>query len=250
MTLFAAAATALALGTWTALQPCPMAANLAAISYLGRRTDRPAKVLWAGLLYALGQATAYVALAIIVIGGLVSTWRLSTFLQENITLTLGPIWILTGMLLLDLIHLPLRGSTIGSKWQDRIAVWGIWSAFPLGVALALAFCPASATCFFVSLMAIAATSPSRIVLPAIYGLGAALPAVICALLIAFGARVAGKVWHLSDQIQRGIRRVGGVLLLLMGIHYSIQFNFDVTPFWDPWVGALQSVWTNIISRFG
>jgi len=250
MTLLSAAATALVLGIWTALQPCPMATNLAAISYLGRRVDRPLKVLGAGMLYALGQAVTYVALSSLVMGGLTSTWRLSTFLQENVTLALGPIWILTGMILLDLLHLPWPDLAVGTQWSARVQAWGVWSAFPLGAVLALAFCPASATCFFVSLLALVATNASRVVLPAMYGVGAAVPAVLCAVLIAGGARIVGNVWHRSDQVQRLIRRLGGVVLLLLGIHYSLQFNFDITPIWDPWVGAVQAAWSNLVSSFG
>ena len=69
MKLLPAIFTALGLGIWTAVQPCPMATNVAAISYLGRRADRPWWVLLAGLLYALGRTLAYVVLAVLLVEG-------------------------------------------------------------------------------------------------------------------------------------------------------------------------------------
>ena len=209
MNTITAAAAAMGLGIWTALQPCPMAANLAAVSYLARRVDRPAKVLLAGLLFALGQAMAYVVLAIVLLGGMASAWRLSTFLQENVTLLLGPIWILAAMALLDMIRFRLPGVTIGAKWQARVDAWGLWSALPLGVVLALAFCPASATCFFVSLMTIMATHHSRIVLPVVYATGSALPVAVFAAVIAYAAQSLGRFWNRSIEIQHWLRRIGG-----------------------------------------
>ena len=57
------AGSALWLGLLTSMSPCPLATNVAAISYLGRRLDEPRQVLGAGLLYTAGRTVAYVALA-------------------------------------------------------------------------------------------------------------------------------------------------------------------------------------------
>jgi cytochrome c biogenesis protein CcdA len=250
MSLITALATAIALGIWTALQPCPIATNLAAISYLGRRVDRPSKVVLAGLLFALGQAVAYVGLAFVVLGGMTSAWRLSTFLQENATLALGPLWILAAMVLLGIIRIPLHGVTIGVKWQARVDAWGLWSALPLGVALALAFCPASATCFFVSLLTLLATHHSRIVLPIAYAIGSALPVVVFAVVTAYAVRSLGRVWNRGLEIERWLRCVAGVVLLVIGVHFSLRYNFNLVPPWDPLLGALQGAWSRALTRIG
>ena len=61
---------ALWLGILTSISPCPLATNIAAVSFLGRRVDRPALVFGGGMLYALGRALAYVAVAGLLIAGL------------------------------------------------------------------------------------------------------------------------------------------------------------------------------------
>ncbi|MFH1923477.1 MAG: hypothetical protein ABIP48_26755 [Planctomycetota bacterium] len=43
------------LGIQTAIAPCPMATNIAAISFIGRRVGHARDVLLAGLLYTLGR---------------------------------------------------------------------------------------------------------------------------------------------------------------------------------------------------
>lgn len=224
------AAMAFALGLWTAIQPCPMTANLAAVSYLGRRAASPGGAIVAALLYAVGQMIAYVVLALLVLEGIASGWRLSALLQQHVNQILGPVWILTAMVLLDLIHFRLPGVKIGAKWQSRIDAWGAWSALPLGIVLALGFCPVSATIFFVDLLTVATNGGSRVLYPALYALGAALPVIIFAVGLGSGARWLGSALNRTQQVQRWLNRVAGGVLLAVGMYYALAFNFDVLPF--------------------
>ncbi len=221
---------AFGLGLWTAIQPCPMTANLAAVSYLGRRAGSPRSALFAALLYAAGQMIAYVILALLVLNGIASAWRLSVFLQQHVNQILGPVWILTAMVLLDLIHFRLPGVAVGPKWQSRIAAWGAWSALPLGIVLALGFCPVSATIFFVDLLAIATGGGSHVLYPAIYALGAALPVLAFAILLGLGSGWLGTALHRTQQVQCWLNRVAGGVLLAVGIYYALAFDFEVLPF--------------------
>ena len=224
------AAMAFGLGLWTAVQPCPMTANLAAVSYLGRRAGSPGNALFAALLYAAGQMIAYVGLAWLVLEGIASRWRLSEFLQQHVNQILGPVWILTAMVLLELIRFRLPGVGVGAKWQSKINAWGTWNALPLGVMLALGFCPVSAAIFFVDVLAIAAGGGSHLVYPAIYALGAALPVLAFAVLLGAGSRWLGSVLNRTQQVQGWLNRVAGGVLLAVGIYDALKFNFEVLPF--------------------
>jgi hypothetical protein len=57
MTPFLVLGTAHWLGILTLVSPCPQATNLAAVSYVGRGTGRPSRVVAAGLLYTLGGSS-------------------------------------------------------------------------------------------------------------------------------------------------------------------------------------------------
>lgn len=160
------AALAFGLGLLTAVQPCPMTANLAAVSYLGRRAGLPSGALLAALLYTAGQMIAYVLLAFLVLEGIASAWRLSEWFEQHVNQILGPLWIIIAMVLLELIRFRVPGIRIGPNWQSRVNAWGVWIALPLGIVLALGFCPVSATIFFVDLIAISAGGGSHVVYPA------------------------------------------------------------------------------------
>jgi hypothetical protein len=229
MELLPAIVEALGLGIWTAVQPCPMATNIAAISYLGRRADSPRWVLLAGLLYALGQALVYVVLAIVLLGSL-HTARVSVFLQTNGNRLIGPVLVLLGMFFLELIPVIWPGPGVSEKMRKRVDALGVWAALPLGMFFALAFCPVSAAYFFITLFRLLTSYDSRVVLPAVYGLGMALPVVVFSVMVALGARVVGKAFNVLTQTVWWMQRAAGVVCLAIGIHYSLKYIFEVPLF--------------------
>ena len=170
--------TAFVLGLQTAISPCPMATNIAAVSFVGRRVGSSRQVLLAGLLYALGRTLAYVALAALLLGSLFSVTAVSMFLQQRMYQLLGPILIVVAMFLLDLIRINSAGIGMGEKMQKRVEDAGIWGCVDAGVLFAVSFCPLSAALFFGGLIPVAVQCDSPVTLPAIYGIGTALP-VVC-----------------------------------------------------------------------
>ncbi len=224
MDLLPAISAALGLGIWTAVQPCPMATNVTAISYLGRRIDSPQWVLLAGLLYALGRTLAYVVLAVLVVESLQAS-RVSVFLQAHVRPLAGPVLLVLGMFFLDLIPVGWSGPGVSEKMQRQVDALGLWAALPLGVFCALAFCPVSAVCFFGSLFALLSSTDSRIVLPAVYGLGTALPVVAFAVLIALSGQAVGKAFNVLSQIVWWVQRVAGVVCLAAGSYLALKYIF-------------------------
>ncbi len=84
------AAAAAYLGILTAISPCPLATNIAAISYVGRKVGSPRAVMTAGLLYTLGRCLLYVGLAVLLAETALSSDAVSRFLQNYMHLALGP----------------------------------------------------------------------------------------------------------------------------------------------------------------
>ena len=66
------AATALWLGILTSISPCPLATNIAAISFVGRRLGNAGEVFWTGFLYTLGRTLTYVVLGILLVASITS----------------------------------------------------------------------------------------------------------------------------------------------------------------------------------
>ncbi|MFA5811928.1 MAG: sulfite exporter TauE/SafE family protein, partial [bacterium] len=144
MTLIVALAGALWLGILTSISPCPLATNIAAVSFIARRCERARNSLLSGLLYALGRTFAYVVIGTLAVLGVLNLPIVSQFLQEYSGKLLGPLLILVGMVLVDLIRFRVPGGSSLARLEEKAATWGHPGAFVLGAIFALAFCPVSA----------------------------------------------------------------------------------------------------------
>jgi cytochrome c biogenesis protein CcdA len=225
--LVAAASAALWLGVLTSISPCPLATNVAAISFIGRRVGSPRRVFLSGALYALGRTLAYLALGALVVGSVLSVPELSMFLQRSMNKLLGPLLIVVAMFLLDLLSFSLPGVGVGPAMQDRLDALGLWGALPLGMLFALTFCPVSAALYFGSLIPLSVRAQSVVLLPSVFGVGTALPALVFAALVAAGARSVGRAFHALTKAEWWARRFTGVLFLGIGLYYSLKFIFGV-----------------------
>jgi cytochrome c biogenesis protein CcdA len=218
---------ALGLGVFTAITPCTLVANVAAVSYIGRRVDSPRQILLAGSFYSGGQTLAYAVLGFIVVAGLLASTAVSSFLHRYMNELLGPILILTAMVLFGLFDITFSGPGIGERLQKRVDTWGIWGAFLLGVIFAVTFCPLSGALFFFQLIPASVQLESRLLMPALYGLGNVLPILAITLLLAFGARSFSKTYHRITQLERVLRYLVAALFLAAGVIYSMLYIFDV-----------------------
>ena len=220
--------TALWLGILTSISPCPLASNIAAISFIGRRVGRTREVLLSGLLYTLGRTLAYVALAAVVLAGLLASGDIARFLQRYLNQILGPVLILVGMVLLEMLGVSLSINLAGRGVQERARGGGAGWAGILGVLFALSFCPVSAGLFFGGLLTLSAANGSRVVLPSLFGAGTALPVVVFAFLMAFASQHVGKAFHRLTQVERWVRTVTGAVFILVGIYYCLTHIYGVS----------------------
>jgi threonine/homoserine/homoserine lactone efflux protein len=204
-----------------------MATNVAAISYIGKRLGSPRQVLLGGVLYTVGRTVAYVGLAVVILAGLQSIPRVSTFLQDYMNKVLGPVLIVVGLFLLELIKFGGGGPGVGEKLGKKVEGWGLAGALALGVIFALSFCPISAALFFGSLISLAVKYDSRILLPGVFGVGTALPVFVFAGIIGLGVGSLGAAFHKLQKFEWWARRITGVVFILVGIYYCLEYIFEV-----------------------
>ena len=152
-----AAGTAFWLGVLTSVSPCPLASNIAAISYIGKGIAQPRRVLAAGLLYTLGRVLTYALLGWLLVVSLATVVGLSNGLQQVMNQLLGPVLILAGMFMLELIRWNGGSRDFAVGLKQRAEQWGLGGAVALGALFALSFCPVSAALFFGSLVPLATT---------------------------------------------------------------------------------------------
>ncbi len=221
---------ALWLGILTSISPCPLATNVAAMGFIGRRTDSAAGALWIGVIYTAGRALAYTVLGMLLVNGLLAIPTVSMWMLENMVRLLGPVLILTSLFLLGWISFGGRGGGGFTSWAQRRAnAMGTSAAFFLGVMFALAFCPASAALFFGSLISLSLEANSGFWLPLVYGIGTGLPVLLFGVVLAFAAGQIGRVFDKVTVIERWMRRVTGVLFMVIGLYFLLAFTFRVLP---------------------
>jgi cytochrome c biogenesis protein CcdA len=221
------AASALWFGVLTSVSPCPLATNVAAISFVARRVSNPRLVLAAGLLYTVGRMLVYTALGALLVYGVFSIPHASGFLQKYMNKVLGPVLVLTGMLLLGLLGGGWSGPGAHPGVRNRAERMGVWGAGLLGAVFALSFCPVSAALFFGSLVPLAIRENSVVLVPAVYGLGTALPVVIFAFIVAFSAHSLGMVFDRITVVEKWARRITGSVFIVVGIYLSLVYIFNI-----------------------
>ena len=219
-----AAASAFWLGILTSISPCPLATNIAAISYIGGRAGDTRRVIFAGLLYTLGRMLVYLGLALLLVNTMLSIPQVSLFLQRQMHLFLGPLLIVVAMFLLGLIEVNFGGQGVSQRMKSRVDSLGVAGAFLLGVLFALTFCPTSAALFFGNVMAsLAAGSP--VVLPMLYGVGTALPVLLFAIVIVLGSEKLSKAFGAVSRLEWWARNVSGAAMLLVGVYLTVRHVF-------------------------
>lgn len=211
---------ALWLGILTSISPCPLATNIAAVSFLSKKITHPAMVFISSLAYTIGRMAAYALLGWFIINSLLGVPQIAQFLQKYMVIVLGPFLIITGLFLLEAITLKLPGITLSQKHQNKLVESGAPGALTLGFIFALAFCPVSAALFFGSLIPLALNSKIGTLLPFIYGIGTGLPVLIFAVAIALGVTSMSHWFHWITKLECYTRRITGIIFILVGLYYA------------------------------
>ena len=213
--------TAAILGLMTAISPCPLATNISAIGFISRDLDDRRRVFLNGLVYTLGRAVTYVGIALIIFFG-ASQMNISGWFQKWGEKLLGPVLVLIGLFMLDLIKIRLPGG-MGS-FADKLGERGrksYLSALLLGVLFAMAFCPYSGVLYFVMLIPMTVASAEGLYLPLIFAIASGIPVIIFAWLLAYAVSNVGRMYSRIRTFELWLRRIVAVLFIGVGIYYIV-----------------------------
>ena len=242
------AAAAAYLGILTAISPCPLATNIAAISYVGRKVGSPRAVMTAGLLYTLGPLPALCWPGRAVgRDGLVQRRRLAVSAKLHAP---G-----TGPNLLAPRNVPGRANHIEHGWgrddggnEEADRRPGHLGCTCVGCALRGGLLPVLRHALLRTdradprrrirrdhrqlaniglVLPRASLAGSTIVLPCLYGIATALPVILVAFLLAYSAKSIGKAYNVISKVEWWARQITGWVFVLGGVYFSLKYVFDL-----------------------
>lgn len=219
--------TAFLLGLLTAISPCPLATNIAAVGFIGRNIENRKRVFINGLLYTLGRVLSYTLLGVVLI--MILREGSSMFgIQKTIgtwgELLIGPMLLIIGLFMFwgDRLNLPKFGFNGNAEGLARKGGAG---ALLIGVLFALAFCPTSGVFYFGMLIPMSATATAGYLLPAVFAIATAIPVLIVAWILAFSVQQMSSFYGRIKTVQKWLNVIVGILFIVIGIYYCFVMFF-------------------------
>ncbi|MGM0715013.1 sulfite exporter TauE/SafE family protein [Brevibacillus parabrevis] len=176
------------LGIVGALEPCQFSNHLAAFMLTKKVITTKQIPKSEFVAFAFGKITVYW-----IVGVLILTFGQGLFSEAHPVFEwthklLGPFFIIFGLYMLNIIHLPGRSPKIvpafTTKLVDQLRE-GAFYPFGMGAAVALAFCPTMFWLFFGLIAPTMISNPVGILLPPVFGMGTVIPLMIVVMAISW-----------------------------------------------------------------
>lgn len=206
---------ALWLGILTSISPCPLASNIAAVSFIGRKVSKPYYVLCSGLLYTIGRTIFYTLLGVVLSFSLHSIPMVSNWLQTNMSYIAGPLLIIFGLMMFEIINFKLPKLKLHVQHQNKIDKMGLFGSFIIGFLFAAMICPVSAAFFFSNLI----QSQGNIFVLAAYGIGTGMPVILFALVLAFFVNKLSFIYKATLTFEKYARLLTASIFIIVGLYY-------------------------------
>lgn len=215
---------AFVLGLLIAINPCQLAINMSALTYLAK-AHKQEELSRAYILYALGKTITYTVLGWVLmslIGGGRNISGIQNML-EKAELLVPYVLIAMGLFMLfRAIHPHVHHGDNCHNSGLLIHRNGPLGSLILGMILAFAFCPESAVFYFGLMLPLSITYYAGFLVPLIFGMSASIPV----LILAWGIR---KAIYKTDSIsrtfmhaQQWINAISALIFFIMAICIMID----------------------------
>ncbi|MEX2428571.1 MAG: aromatic aminobenezylarsenical efflux permease ArsG family transporter [Bacteroidales bacterium] len=216
--------TAFILGLLTAISPCPMATNITAIGFMSKDVEDRRRVFMNGLIYTAGRALSYTLLAVVLFFS-ADQLKISGFFQQYGEKFIGPLLIIIGVLMLDVLKIKFPGLSKLTGNMQKKGFKNYWDVLLLGFVFALAFCPYSGVLYFGMLIPMTISSASGLYLPVVFAIATGIPVIIFAWLLAYTVSGVGGLYNKMKAFEIWFRRVISVVFIGVGIYYVVIIYF-------------------------
>lgn len=211
--------TSFLLGILVAINPCQLAINISALTYIIRRDEEAHLSPYHHLLYVIGRSITYTLLGwvlICLIGGGKNIDAVQTLLSNGETLLPYALTAMGLFLIYRGIH--THHHEHGDDCHNcgnLIKRNGPMGALFLGITLAFAFCPESAVLYFGALLPLSISAHLGLLYPLIFSIGAALPVLLIAFLLHKASQKAHKLTQQLELIQQWMNIAMGIAFIVV-----------------------------------
>ena len=212
------------LGLMTSISPCPLATNITATAFISKNISNKRVVFLSGVVYSFGRSFSYTIIGLVLFFG-ASKFHIGRFFQQNGEKFLGPLLIVIGLIMLNVITLKFLGTfNFTEKLSEKFQGKGLLGSFFIGVIFALAFCPYSGALYFGMLIPMTISNIDGLYLPVVFAFGTGLPVILFTYLLAFAAGSIGVFYNKIAIIEKKMRLIAGGVFVITGIYYICMFT--------------------------
>jgi len=211
---------ALLIGLFVALNPCQLAINISALTYLHHHSEVSDKLMKKGSLYILGRSTTYIVMGL----------ATAILLQQGSDIEIIKKWTSKGEEILPYILLLIGAYLIYRVFHHHdhhgddchncgktIQKSGPFGALTLGLMLAFAFCPETAIMYFGMLIPLTLSSPLGWLAPIAFAIGAALPVAIMTYFFSKATQQVYRFEKRFSHFQQWVNALMGSAFIITGI---------------------------------
>ena len=218
-------AEAFILGLLVALNPCQLAINVSALTYLNQRCGAPTELMRQAIIYAIGRMATYTLLAIV----LMIIWQHSSGIDKVQQLLSQGEVLLPYILIIIGVYMIIRVFHHHNHHGDdchncgqTIRRSGPSGALVLGLMLAFAFCPESAVIYFGLMMPLAITHSMGVLAPLAFAIASVMPIILIAALMSKAEQRVKAFTRKFSHFQQMLNAIIGIAFIAAAIILAVK----------------------------
>lgn len=211
---------ALLIGLAVALNPCQLAINISALTYISKDNADGKTLVSKGIIYAAGRTVTYIAMAWILLMVLKMSGfgiSLTQSILSKAEIILPPVLIAVGIFLIFRALHTHKHSDECHNCGNIIRSSGSRGTFVLGMMLALAFCPESGLFYFGMMLPLSAASENSWLIPVCFAVAASVPVMVLSVLISGAMSKARSFENRFKHFQQWLNGIVGVIFIVIAV---------------------------------
>lgn len=215
------------IGLLGATAPCQLSTNLGAIGFLANKGLDIRKLVKNTFWYTSGKILVFLFYGLLIITFKINFQQKFIFVFSFARKVTGPFVIVVGLSLLGIVKSKLfLGKSLMDNFDTYSSKLKVFNpAFIMGIFFSFAFCPTLFWLFVGLIVPLSLKSSIGLIYPVIFAFGTLVTMVIILLILGLRKKRNENTIRLFRKIERVVRTIGGILIILFGVIDTIIYFF-------------------------